>query len=255
MRLVSLSVNVPRPARLPWYNRPGSLVLPGCAVPCEVWELRESRKTCPTRQCPGYGLIGIAHLRMAYDRNMTSAHVKNQFLLAMPNLLVAGDYFRDTITYVCDHNDKGAMGIVVNRPLKLTVADVLEQLELPNTGDVEAVVLEGGPVQRNAAIILHSDDVRIEKSVGVGDGLALTAEVEMLAAIGRGEGPSQYVVALGYAGWASGQLDGELAANTWLTCRGSKSLIFEVPFEERVETAAKTLGIDFSLMSGQSGNA
>ena len=190
---------------------------------------------------------------MAYDQSMTSALVKNQFLLAMPNLLVAGDYFRDTITYVCDHNDKGAMGIVVNRPLKLTVADVLEQLELPNTDDVEAVVLEGGPVQRNAAIILHSDDVRIEKSVGVGDGLALTAEVEMLAAIGRGEGPSQYVVALGYAGWASGQLEGELAANTWLTCRGSKSLIFEVPFEERVGTAAKTLGIDFSLMSGQSG--
>ena len=197
--------------------------------------------------------IGVR--RLAYDRRMTSTRVKNQFLLAMPNLLVAGDYFRDTITYVCDHNDKGAMGIVVNRPLKLTVADILEQLELPNTGDVEAVVLEGGPVQRNAAIILHSDDVRLEKSVGVGDGLALSAEVDMLAAIGRGEGPSQFIVALGYAGWASGQLEGELAANTWLTCRGSTSLIFEVPFEERVDTAAKTLGIDFSLMSGQSGNA
>ena len=192
---------------------------------------------------------------MAYDLGMESAQVKNQFLLAMPNLLLAGDYFRDTITYVCDHNDKGAMGIVVNRPLELTVADILQQLELPNPADVEAVVLEGGPVQRNAAIILHSDDVRIEKSVTVGDGLALTAEVEMLEAIGRGQGPSQYVVALGYAGWGSGQLEGELAANTWLTCRGSKSLIFEVPFEERLGTAAKTLGIDFSLMSGQSGNA
>ncbi len=192
---------------------------------------------------------------MAYDLGMESAQVKNQFLLAMPNLLFAGDYFRETITYVCDHNDKGAMGIVLNRPLELTVADILQQLELPNPADVEAVVLEGGPVQRNAAIILHSDDVRIEKSVTVGDGLALTAEVEMLAAIGRGQGPSQYVVALGYAGWGSGQLEGELNANTWLTCRGSKSLIFEVPFEERLETAARTLGIDFSLMSGQSGNA
>ncbi len=166
-----------------------------------------------------------------------------------------GDYFRDTITYVCDHNEKGAMGIVVNRPLKLTVGDVLQQLELPNTADVEAVVLEGGPVQRNAAIILHSDDVRVEKSVAVGDGLSLTAEVDMLAAIGRGEGPSRFVVALGYAGWGSGQLEGELEANTWLTCRGSKALIFDVPFEERLDTAAKALGIDFSLMSGQSGNA
>lgn len=192
---------------------------------------------------------------MAYDLGMKSEHVKNRFLLAMPNLLFAGDYFRDTITYVCDHNDKGAMGIVVNRPLKLTVADILQQLELPNTADVEGVVLEGGPVQRNAAIILHSDDVRVEKSVGVGDGLALTAEIEMLSAIGRGQGPSRFIVALGYAGWGSGQLDGELAANTWLTCRGSKSLIFDVPFEERLETAAKTLGIDFSLMSGQPGNA
>ena len=192
---------------------------------------------------------------MAYDLGMKSEHVKNRFLLAMPNLLFAGDYFRDTITYVCDHNDKGAMGIVVNRPLKLTVADILQQLELPNTADVEGVVLEGGPVQRNAAIILHSDDVRVEKSVGVGDGLALTAEIEMLSAIGRGQGPSRFIIALGYAGWGSGQLDGELAANTWLTCRGSKSLIFDVPFEERLETAAKTLGIDFSLMSGQPGNA
>ena len=135
------------------------------------------------------------------------------------------------------------------------MADVLKQLELPNTADVEAVVLEGGPVQRNAAIILHSDDVRVDKSVAVGDGLSLTAEIDMLAAIGRGQGPSQYVVALGYAGWGSGQLEGELAANTWLTCRGSTSLIFEVPFEERLGTAARTLGIDFSLMSGQSGNA
>ena len=192
---------------------------------------------------------------MAYDRAMKSAHVKNQFLLAMPNLLMAGDYFRDTITYVCDHNEKGAMGLVVNRPMALTVADVLQQLELPNTADVEAVVLEGGPVQRNAALILHSDDVRVEQSVEVGNGLALTAEVDMLEAIGRGQGPSQFIVALGYAGWGSGQLEGELAANTWLTCQGSKSLIFEVPFEERVETAAKTVGIDFSLMSGQSGNA
>ena len=192
---------------------------------------------------------------MSYDLRMKSEHVKNQFLLAMPNLLFAGDYFRATITYVCDHNDQGAMGIVVNRPLKLTVADILQQLELPNPADVEGVVLEGGPVQRNAAIILHSDDVRFDKSVGVGDGLALTAEIEMLAAIGRGQGPSQFIVVLGYAGWGSGQLDGELAANTWLTCRGSKSLIFDVPFEERLETAAKTLGIDFSLMSGQPGNA
>ena len=194
-------------------------------------------------------------MRMAYDRAMKSGHAKNQFLLAMPNLLMAGDYFRDTITYVCDHNEKGAMGLVVNRPLTLTVADVLQQLELPNTADVEAVVLEGGPVQRNAALILHSDDVRVEQSVEVGNGLALTAEVDMLAAIGRGQGPSQFIVALGYAGWGSGQLEGELEANTWLTCEGSKSLIFEVPFEERVETAAKTVGIDFSLMSGQSGNA
>ena len=126
---------------------------------------------------------------------------------------------------------------------------------MPNAAEVEAVVLEGGPVQRNAAIILHSDDVRVDKSVVVGDGLLLTAEIEMLAAIGRGQGPSQYVVALGYAGWGSGQLEGELDTNTWLPCRGSKSLIFEVPFENRLETAAKTLGMDLSLMSGQSGNA
>ena len=186
---------------------------------------------------------------------MTQKSLKNQFLIAMPSLHSFGDYFSDTVTYVCRHNNDGALGLVVNRPLPMTVADLLKQLELPCSIDPSTRVVEGGPVRGDCAFILHTDDFECERSVRVGNALALTTEMEMLAAIGRGAGPRQFVVALGYAGWSQGQLEREMEANTWLTCPSSKSVIFDIPFEDRVTSAARMLGIDFSLMSGHSGNA
>lgn len=173
----------------------------------------------------------------------------------MPNPQSLGDYFGDTITYVCRHNAQGAFGLVVNRPLEMTVGDVLRQLQLPFGFDASALVVEGGPVQRDCAFILHTDDVRVDHSVGVGNGMALTTDMEMLAAIARGEGPRCFLLALGYAGWGPGQLESELERDVWLTCPGSKAVVFDAPFEDRVRVAARNVGIDFSLMSGHTGHA
>ncbi len=180
--------------------------------------------------------------------------LKNQFLLAMPGL--AGSYFGDTVTYICEHNADGAMGLVINRPGELTVVELLAQLGL-DAGRVspDVPVLVGGPVATERGFILHTGDEHFDASLDLGDGLMLTAAREILEAIAAGRGPQHYLVALGYAGWGEGQLEEEIKENAWLTCPVSKAVLFEVPFEDRVYKAAAALGIDFRLISGQAGHA
>ncbi len=180
--------------------------------------------------------------------------LKNQFLLAMPGL--AGSYFGDTLTYLCEHTDDGAMGLVINRPSELTLVELLAQLGIaPGEVSADVPVMDGGPVARDRGFILHSDDERFEASLDLGNGLMLTAAREVLEAIARGSGPRDYLVALGYAGWDGGQLEQELKDNAWLTCPASLDVVFREPFASRVSKAAATLGIDFRLMSGQAGHA
>jgi len=179
--------------------------------------------------------------------------LKHHRLLAMPGL--AGEYFGNTITYVCEHNDDGAMGIMVNRPMDLTVGALLEQLGIDATDALDEPVLEGGPVKRDRGFILHTDDVQFEASLPLGNGLMLSTARQTLEAIGAGRGPRQYLVALGYAGWGVGQLEEELKQNAWLSCPAQLDILFDVPFTERVNRAAASLGIDFRLMSSQAGHA
>ncbi len=180
--------------------------------------------------------------------------LKNQFLLAMPNQV--GTYFADTATYICEHNEDGAMGIVVNRPSELSLVELLAQMGLETTRVAPDVqILEGGPVASERGFVLHSDDGNFATSLALDDGLMLSTAQEMLEAIARGEGPRDFLVALGYAGWGSGQLEGEIKDNAWLNCPGSKEVLFNTPFGERVDKAAAGLGIDFRLMSGHAGHS
>ncbi|MFW6094335.1 MAG: YqgE/AlgH family protein [Pseudomonadota bacterium] len=180
--------------------------------------------------------------------------LKNQFLLAMPGL--SGSYFGDTLTYLCEHNADGAMGLVINRPSELSLVELLSQLGM-QASDIaaEVPVMDGGPVARDRGFILHTDDERFDASLELGNGLMLTAAREVLEAIAAGAGPRQYLVALGYAGWDAGQLEEELKDNAWLTCPASPAVVFDEPFDTRVAKAAEALGIDFRLMSGQAGHA
>lgn len=186
---------------------------------------------------------------------MTPEHsLKHQFLLAMPTL--AGGYFGDTVTYLCEHNDDGAMGLVINRPSQLTLVALMDQLGIdPGQTPTDLPVLDGGPVSPERGFILHSGDRRFDASLALQDGLMLTAAREVLEAIAAGEGPAEYVVALGYAGWDAGQLEQEILDNAWLSCPANADVIFHEPFEQRVTKAAAVLGIDFRLMSGQAGHA
>jgi putative transcriptional regulator len=182
--------------------------------------------------------------------------LKHHFLIAMPKPADEPDeYFSKTITYICEHNEEGAMGFMVNRPMKLTVGELLDQLGIAASVDSKQPVLEGGPVKTERGFILHSDDVQYEASLPLGNGLMLSTARQTLEAIGTGEGPKRYVVALGYAGWGSGQLENELLQNVWLTCPADIDILFDVPFDQRVNQAAASLGIDFRLMSTHAGHA
>jgi len=179
--------------------------------------------------------------------------LKHHFLLAMPGLV--GDAFANTITYVCEHNEDGALGFTINRPLALTVHELLDQLGIVVRAPLEQPVLEGGPVKQERGFILHSDEKQYETSLPLGHGLMLSTARATLESIGAGTGPERYLVALGYAGWGAGQLERELTENAWLTCPARTDILFEVPFEQRVDEAAKSLGIDFRLMSSHAGHA
>jgi len=179
--------------------------------------------------------------------------LKHHFLLAMPGL--AGEYFGNTITYVCEHNEEGAMGFMVNRPMQLTVAELLVQLGIAGTLTASQPVLEGGPVKTERGFILHSDEVQYDASLPLGNGLMLSTARQTLEAIGAGLGPKRYIVALGYAGWGSGQLENEMLQNAWLSCPADINIVFDVPFDQRVNKAAASLGIDFRLMSTHAGHA
>lgn len=180
--------------------------------------------------------------------------LKHQFLLAMPTL--AGSYFASSITYLCEHNEDGALGLMINRPVAdVQLGELFDQLEITGSHFRGAPVLEGGPVQRDRGFVLHSDDLILETSLLLQEGLVLTTAREILAAIADGSGPARFLVCVGYAGWGAGQLETELAENAWLTCGGDPSIIFETPFNERIDRAAKSLGIDFRLISGEAGHA
>jgi putative transcriptional regulator len=186
--------------------------------------------------------------------------LKNQFLLAMPGL--AGSYFGDTLTLICEHNGEGAMGLIVNRPSSVSLIELMVQLNIDKGATpVDRMVMEGGPVGGDRGFILHTEDERFDGSLTLGNGLMLSSARELLEAIARNDGPADYLITLGYAGWDAGQLEGEIAENAWLTCPAGPSgelareIIFRTPFEDRLQRAAGSLGIDFSLISSQAGHA
>ncbi|ROR34517.1 YqgE/AlgH family protein [Inmirania thermothiophila] len=183
------------------------------------------------------------------------SYLTGQFLIAMPAL--ADPNFARTVTYVCEHNADGAMGIVVNRPLELTLGELLDHLEIPCTDAALRArpVFYGGPVQRERGFVLHRPAGEWEASLRIGDDLGLTTSRDILAALAEGRGPEQALVALGYAGWAAGQLEQEMAANAWLSAPGDRGILFDLAPERRWEAAAALVGVDLNNLSGEVGHA
>jgi putative transcriptional regulator len=180
----------------------------------------------------------------------------NHLLIAMPSL---GDpEFAQSVTLVCEHStDKGALGIVINKPLPMTLAEVFSQMTLePATPSIGAQpVLRGGPVHRDRGFVLHRPGGSWDSSHAVSDSIQVTTSRDVLAAIARGEGPRDAFIALGYAGWEAGQLERELLDNAWMSIPLDEQLVFELPYEERWAAAWRRLGIDLGRLSHLSGHA
>ena len=167
--------------------------------------------------------------------------------------------FSRSLIYLCAHSAEGAFGLVVNRPVPdLRVAEVLNQLSIPADGLIEdRPVLLGGPVEPARGFVLHRNELSdAGPSQPLPEGLALSASTEVLTVIGRGEGPSAWILALGYAGWGGGQLEEELAQNAWLTCDARETLIFvDAPGEEQWRAALQSIGVDPRTLSATAGRA
>ncbi len=184
------------------------------------------------------------------------AYLTNQLLIAMPAL--ADPNFAQSVTLICEHTERGALGIMINRPLDMKMAEVLEQLSLTTEDPrlLEMPVLRGGPVQVDRGFVLHPPCERNwDSTLPVSDTLHVTTSRDVLAAMAQREGPSRAVIALGYAGWDAGQLEDELRQNAWLNVACDEEILFDLPFEQRWHAAARLLGVDLSRISHVSGRA
>ncbi|WP_027960551.1 YqgE/AlgH family protein [Halomonas halodenitrificans] len=182
--------------------------------------------------------------------------LKDHFLLAMPHQ--EDPNFAGTLGYLCDHDEKGTMGVIVNRPLELTLEALFEQLDLggEESPHRNAPVYFGGPVHKDRGFILHrGDSADWDSSIQVTDEVALTTSMDMLQALAAGQGPEHFLVCLGCAGWESGQLETELLDNAWLTVEGRSDILFEEPPEQRLGAAAGVLGVDLNLMTREAGHS
>lgn len=186
---------------------------------------------------------------------MPSIDLTQHFLIAMPKM--ADPYFAGSLTYICEHNDQGALGVVVNRPIDLTLQALFERLslELRDRELGDAPVFFGGPVQTDRGFVLHAPAGDWQSTLRVGEAIGLTTSKDILEAVGRGEGPAQLLVTLGYAGWSAGQLEHELSQNAWLTVAAKDAILFDIPAEERLAAAMELLGVDLAHLSGQAGHA
>jgi putative transcriptional regulator len=190
---------------------------------------------------------------------METTRLANHFLIAMPAM--ADPQFARTLTYICEHNVDGALGIVVNRPLDMSLAELFNRVGIP----LEASELEqrfgglpvhsGGPVQTDRGFVLHRPACHWQSSLQVTEEISLTSSRDILQAIGSTGEPAEILVTLGYAGWAAGQLEWELTQNAWLTVEADADILFHLPAEERLPAALERLGINFANLSGVAGHA
>lgn len=180
--------------------------------------------------------------------------LKNHFLVSMPTL--QDDHFSHTITYLCDHGENGAMGIVINNLTGLKMKEVFEQMGIEfNTETGELPILTGGPVQPERGFVLHDGNTSYDTTVKVCKGVSLTASKDIIHAIAENKGPDNCLMSLGYAGWDSGQLEQEIADNAWLILPADIDILFNTPAEQRWSAATERLGFNLDLISTQAGHA
>jgi len=229
----------------------------------EAGPARPSEEPVSSRAEPSTPRARPPGLPKGSRRSSKRGYLDGQMLIAMPTM--GDERFARSVIYVCAHSSEGAMGIIVNQPAAhISFPDLLVQLDVvgatdliqlpPRAGVVK--VLKGGPVETSRGFVLHSSDFFIENStLPIDEGVCLTATLDILKAIARGDGPQSAVLALGYAGWAPGQLENEINQNGWLHCAADSELIFGQDTEHKYEKALKKIGIDLGMLSTEAGHA
>ena len=182
-------------------------------------------------------------------------YLRNRFLIAMPSL--ADPNFYQTVTYIGEHNANGALGIIINRPLNLTVGELLAYLQIPvSHPDIAAMpIYSGGPVQPEQGFVVHTPLGRWGATLPITETIGITTSRDIMHALAGGEDLEQALVALGYAGWGPGQLEREMAENAWLCTPADPNILFHTPSEQRWAAAAALLGVDLNLLSSDAGHA
>lgn len=188
-------------------------------------------------------------------KNLESSCLKHHFLIAMPHM--DDPNFAQSLIYLVDHSSQGAMGLVINQPNGLNLADVLEQLRpevTPAEHCLGMPIMSGGPVQTDRGFVLHPAGHHYQATLELGE-LGLSTSQDVLFAIADQTGPSRHLIALGYAGWGAGQLETELAENAWLSCPADPAILFDLPHDQRLNAAARNLGVNLALLTRQAGHA
>jgi len=192
----------------------------------------------------------------------SSINLTNQFLIAMPGM--GGGTFAGTVIYMCEHTENGALGLVINKPIDITLKNLFEKVELSLDREEFAAlpVYFGGPVQTERGFVLHeplvmegSDEAPYNSSLKIEGGLEMTTSKDVLEAISSGSGPKKVLVTLGYSGWAAGQLEDEMSRNGWINVEAEPGIIFDTPVGERYGKALSLLGIDAGMLSASAGHA
>jgi putative transcriptional regulator len=183
-----------------------------------------------------------------------ATYLNNQFIIAMPSL--ADPIFSHTVTFLCQHNKEGALGIVINKPVDMKLGEIFAQMNISVKSLIaaEAPVYSGGPVQQERGFVLHTPGGNWNASMIVSEDIALTTSRDVLEAIAIGEGPKNYLVALGYAGWGQGQLEKEMIENAWLTTPFGRKVLFDTPISQRWTAAAGQIGIDINKLTTSAGH-
>ncbi|WP_294637541.1 YqgE/AlgH family protein [uncultured Aquabacterium sp.] len=186
-------------------------------------------------------------------------NLTNQFLIAMPGMV--DGHFAGTVVYLCEHTEKGALGLVINRPIEIDLRHLFEKVDLNLDRDdlASTPVYFGGPVQTERGFVLHEsldeEGGHYSSSMKIEGGLEMTTSRDVLEAISNGAGPRKVFITLGYAGWSAGQLEDEISRNGWLTAPADPDIIFDAPVEERYDRALSLLGVDRHFLMGEAGHA
>ena len=190
---------------------------------------------------------------------ISELNLVNHFLIAMPSM--QDPMFGGSVIYLCEHNERGALGVIINKPTEMTIETLLDRIDIKVSitpelcQDTKKLVMFGGPVQDDRGFVLHAPVSNFSSTLKINDNIAFTTSRDVLEAVAQGRGPKNILVSVGYAGWGAGQLEEEIIKNGWLTVPADPVILFELPIEQRLAAATKLLGFDPMMLSGEAGHA